>query len=296
MPGNELGKEQLGQLFQQHADTEIVEAHRNEAAFANDVYELADANGDKYVLRVLRLQVPETVAMEADLQDRLRANGVNTPHYIKLANESYVGESDGLRFTLSQFIEGKVPKAANPQLIKSFGAVTARMHEAWEGAEIPRSKMQWLHPENAEKDLAEYEGEYGSRLNRLVGVKDQLFKLGLPEAVIHGDLWLGNVFADGDEVTAVFDLETAQNGIRILDLGRTYASMRLETELPADEIIEQLFEGYNSTASKPLTQAEKHSFGLVIAYVSGVCAIWHAAQGTEYTESYLRFGEEQLKS
>lgn len=295
MLNNEIGKEQLGQLFHQHTDTEIVEAHRNEAAFANDVYELADANGDKYVLRVLRLQVPETVAMEANLQDRLRANGVNTPHYIKLANESYVGESDGLRFTLSQFIEGKVPKVANPKLIKSFGAVTARMHEAWEGAEIPRSKMQWLHPENAEKDLAEYEGDYRSRLNRLIGVKDELFKLGLPEAVIHGDLWLGNVFADGDEVAAVFDLETAQNGIRLLDLGRTYASMRLETELPADEIIEQLFEGYDSTASKPLTHAEKDSFGLVIAYVSGVCAIWHAAQGTEYTESYLRFGEEQLK-
>lgn len=295
MPNSELGKEQLGQLFHQHADTEIVEAHRNDAAFANDVYELADANGDKYVLRVLRLQVPETVAMEADLQDRLRANGVNTPHYIKLANDSYVGEADGLRFTLSQFIEGKVPKAASPELIKSFGAVTARMHEAWEGAEIPRSKMQWLHPENAEKDLAEYEGEYRARLNRLVGVKDELFKLGLPEAVIHGDLWLGNVFAGDDKVTAVFDLETAQIGIRLLDLGRTYASMRLETELSADEIIEQLFEGYDSTASKALTQAEKDSFGLVIAYVSGVCAIWHAAQGTEYTEPYLRFGEEQLK-
>ncbi len=294
MPNKDLGKEQLGQLFHQHSDTEIVEAHRNEAAFANDVYELADANGNKYVLRVLRLQVPETVAMEADLQDRLRANGVNTPHYIKLANDSYVGEADGLRFTLSQFIEGKVPQAASPKLIKSFGAITARMHEAWEGAEIPRSRMQWLHPENAEEDLTQYEGVYRTRLDRLVGVKEELFKLGLPEAVIHGDLWLGNVFADADEITAVFDLETAQNGVRILDLGRTYASMKLETELPADEIIMQLFEGYDSAAQKKLTQAEKDNFGLVIAYVSGVCAIWHAAQGTEYTVPYLNFGEEFL--
>jgi hypothetical protein len=58
----------------------------------------------------------------------------------------------------------------------------------------------------------------------------------------------------------------------------------------------QSHEGYDSTASQPLTQAEKDSFGLVIAYVSGVCAIWHAAQGTEYTEPYLEFGEEQLKT
>jgi Ser/Thr protein kinase RdoA (MazF antagonist) len=287
---------ELSKLFHHYAPDELVASEKNGAAFANDVYELADSNGDRYVLRVLRLQAPETVAMEADLQDRLRANGINTPHYLELANGSYVGESEGLRFTLSQFIDGAVPKEASLGLIKSFAAVTARMHDAWDGVNTPRSKMQWLHPENADQDLAEYSGEFQSRLDKLINVKEKLFSLNLPEAVIHGDLWLGNVFADGDEVTAVFDLETAQNGIRLLDLGRTYASMKLETDFTSEEIIEQLFTGYDSTANIPLTLAEKENFGLVIAYVSGVVAIWHVANGTEYAEQYIRFGEEFLRN
>lgn len=294
MPRKELEREQLNQLFHQYSELEIVQSHRNNAAFANDVYELSDSNDDRYVLRVLRLQLPETVTMEAALQDRLKASNINTPHYIKFANGSYVGEVDEMRFTLSQYIEGEVPQIATLELIHSLGTITSQMHQAWQGATIPRSKMQWLHPENAQNALDEYDGKYKSALTRLINVKDTLFSLSLPETVIHGDLWLGNVFAEGNKVTAVFDLETAQFGIRLLDLGRTYVSMRLETDYLPEIILRQLFDGYDITAKNPLTKVEKDNFGLVVAFVSGVCAVWHAAQGTNYAEPYLKFGEEAL--
>ena len=287
---------ELSELFHQHAPEDVVASEKNGAAFANDVYNLRITNGTEYVMRILRLQLPETVAMEADLQDRLKAAGINTPHYVSFANGEYVGEHNGLRFTISQFIEGKVPETATLNLIEDFGATTARMHDAWEGAIIPRSKMQWLHPENAANNLADYAGAYRTRLDSLIAAKNKLFSLELPEAIIHGDLWLGNVFASDDRVTAIFDLETAQNAIRVLDLGRTYASMKLETDFASDEIIDRLFRGYDSTARIPLTEMEKDNFHLVIAYVAGVCAIWHAAQDTEYTEPYLGFGEEFLDS
>jgi Ser/Thr protein kinase RdoA (MazF antagonist) len=110
--------------------------------------------------------------------------------------------------------------------------------------------------------------------------------------VIHGDLWLGNVFAEGDRVTAVFDMETAEHTYRILDLARTYLSARRETELDPKTLLDTLYEGYNSAAATPLTAEERSNFGLAFQYVAGVCALWNALHDVgRGAEIYLDLGE-----
>ncbi|MDQ5972461.1 MAG: homoserine kinase type [Patescibacteria group bacterium] len=289
-----LDTPELNQLFHSYVDDELVSSERNPDAFANDVYNLTDMNGQRYVMRVLKTQLPETVQVEAAMQIRLAEAGVRTPAYIELEGGGFVGMHDGTSFTLSKRIEGEAPKSASLELVADFGATLAKLHNSLEGMDVPPSKMQWFNLNNAEEDLAAYDGPLKDKLTNLIENGKSLFELDLPKSVTHGDLWLGNVFADGDKVTAVFDLETAENTYRIIDLARTYLSMRMETEYSSQELIDKLLDGYNAAAKEPLTAEERKAFGLAVAYAAGVCATWNAAHNTRYSGPYIALGEEAL--
>lgn len=290
-----VNKEQLNHLFHAYSPTDLIEVERNGAAFANEVYNLTDNEGRKFVMRVLKIQDPATVNLEAQIQTKLSEAGIRTPHYLELGNNNFVGEENGLHFTLSRHIEGEAPAEVSPELVADFGATLARIHDCLKGIVVPPNKMQWFDPRIAQQDLDAYDGPLKPQLIDLVGTGKTLLNLGLPEAVIHGDLWLSNTFAADGKVTAVFDFETAQNTARIIDLARTYTSMKRETDMPSDQIIQLLTAGYDSVATVPLTPDEKSNFKLAIAYVSGVVAAWHAANGTRYTGPYIDIGEEILK-
>ncbi len=283
----------LSELFHHYAPDELAASEKNGDAFANDAYNLRAANGTEFVMRILKLQLPETVEREVEMQHRLAEVGIGTPHYLTFDNGKHVGEHNGLAFTLSERIAGEVPKIASFGLIRSFGSTLAQFHDALEDTDVPFSKMQWFQPKNVHEDLEKYEGGLKPAITKLIADGEQLFQTDLPQTLIHGDLWLGNVFAEGDEVTAVFDMETAEHNYRIIDLARTFLSMRLETDYTREEIIDMLFSGYDEVATKPLTQEEKDSFGLAISYTAGVCALWHELNGTRYAGNYLGFGEEK---
>lgn len=283
---------ELNNLFHVYSPIDLVEATRNEAGYANEVYNLTDAEGGRFVMRILKIQDPATVNLEATMQGRLNSAGIRAPQYLKLAAGSYVGNQDGKRFTLSEYIEGSIPTVVSAALVCDFGATLARIHDCLDGVVIPPNKMQWFDPAIAQEDLDAYSGSLKTRISALVRKGDELLNLGLPEAVIHGDLWLSNVFAKDDKVAAVFDFETAQNTVRIIDLARTYTSMRRETDLSSTQIIDLLVEGYDSAASQQLTKAERETMRLAISYVSGVVAAWHAANGTTNAETYIDIGEE----
>lgn len=293
MSNTPLSTSELNEFFHQYSPDELATSEKNGDAFANDTYNLRAANGTEYVMRILKLQPPEMVEHEAEMQHRLAEVGIGTPHYLAFRSGKHIGEHDGLSFTLSERIPGEVPKTASLELISSFGSTLAQFHDALKDTEVPFSKIQWFQPKNVHEDLEKYDGELKPDITKLITDGEQLFQTGLPQTLIHGDLWLGNVFAEGDEVTAVFDMETAEHNYRIIDLARTYLSMRLETEYSKDEIIDELFAGYDAAANRPLTQEEQDSFGLAISYTAGVCALWHELNGTRYAGNYLGFGEEK---
>lgn len=289
-----LDTDQLTKLFQLYSPSDLSGSERNKAAFANDVYNITDSDGQKYVMRILKNQPAENVALEAQMQRRLTEAELGTPTYIEIAPGNYVGEREGTRFTLSKFIEGRAPQAATLNLIQDLGATFAKLHDALEGIIIPPSDMQWFNPANAQKDLAKYDGPLKGSLALLISSGLTIFGLNLPRAVTHGDLWLGNVFAKDDKVAAVFDLETAEDTIRIIDLARAYASLRFNTDFTAYDISGRLFTGYDSAARNLLSQAERSNFNPTIAYVAGVCATWNALHGTRYADPYITVGKEAL--
>lgn len=290
-----LNNEQLSDIFHDYSTADIVEANRSTEAFANEVYDVTDSENQRFFLKILKTRLPEVVATEVQMQQRLLANGLHTPEYIEIKPGEYVGSHGDTRFILSRYISGESPKVVTPELIESFGATLAKIHDALKGVDIPPSNMQWLNPERVQDDLNGYEGDIKPEIVKLVDAGKVIFDRNLPMAVTHGDLWMSNVFAENNTITTVFDLETAEYSVRLVDLARTYTSMRFNSELSSDEIIEVITSGYDSVAKTPFTAEERADFNLAIAFVAGACATWHAVHGTRYRDPYIKFGNEALE-
>jgi Ser/Thr protein kinase RdoA (MazF antagonist) len=289
-----LDTQQLSSMFHDYSTADIVEATRSTEAFANEVYDVTDSEGRRFFLKILKTQLPEVVSTEVQMQKRLLASGLGTPEYLEIKPGEYVGTHGDTRFILSKYISGESPTDVTPELIESFGVTLARIHNALQGVEIPPSNMQWLNLERVEDDLAGYDGDVKPAIVNLVQAGKVIFERDLPKVVTHGDLWMSNVFAENNTITTVFDLETAEYTVRLVDLARTFTSMKFNSDLTSSQIIELLAKGYDSAAELPLTPEERANFNLAIAFVAGACATWHAVHGTRYRDPYIKFGNEAL--
>jgi Ser/Thr protein kinase RdoA (MazF antagonist) len=284
----------LTELFHTYSPESIVKAVRNTEAFANEVYDVTDAKDQRYFLKILKQQSSRAIATEAQMQQHLLQAGIKTPEYIEITPGSYVGEQNGTRCILSRYIPGASPKSVTPGLIESLGATLAKLHDALDGIIVSPNAMQWLNSARVAHDLSGYDGPVRKDLDTLFSASRPLFERRLPLAVIHGDLWMSNVFAKNDKITTVFDLETAEYTVRLIDLARTFTSMRFNSDYPAKTITDALTKGYNAAAKTPLSPAEQDSFDMAIGHVAAACATWHAVHGTRYRDPYIRFGKEAL--
>ena len=284
----------LNAMFHRYSELDIVSATKSEEAFASDVYDVVTSNGERYFMKILRSQDPSVIATEAAMQQRLLAAGIATPQYIEMSPGLYVGTHNNERFLLSKYIPGRSPEMVTPKLIESLGATLARLHDCLDGIVIPKNDMQWLNPEKVQHDLDAYDGKMKRTLTELVDYGSTIFASNLPLAVTHGDLWLSNVFAENDQVTTVFDLETAGETVRLVDIARTYTSIRFNSQFSADDVLRGLVTGYDSATTHPLTAEEHAHIHRAIAYVCGACATWHAVHGTRYAEPYIAFGTESM--
>jgi len=286
----------LNGLFSEFSDASLVAVTKSEEAFANEVFDVTSSDDQRYFLKILKEQSPKAIAVEAQMQQRLINAGLGTPEYLEIRSGNYVGEHGGEKFVLSKYIPGESPKTVTPKLVASLGATLARIHRCFEGVTIPDNDMQWLNLERAERDIASYSGPAKSTLSNLISFGRIIFDHDLPKAITHGDLWLSNVFTADDEVTTVFDLETAERTVRIIDLARTYTSLRFNSDYSSGEIVDMLTAGYNSEAEQALSEEEMQSMNRAIAYTCGVCATWHAIHGTRYKDPYIQLGSEAMSS
>jgi len=118
---------------------------------------------------------------------------------------------------------------------------------------------------------------------RLQQVRDDvlhLYDAGLPVANIHGDLWASNVFAENGRITAVFDLETTEKTLRVIDLGRTAIDLTLDmkrTSVP--DVLEILRDGYDEVDA--LTHKERDALPDAFRLATVACSAWRTTRSTQ---------------
>jgi len=185
-----------------------------------------------------------------------------------------MAERDGVAWTLLPFIEGG-HLGSDAASLTSLGAVMARMHEVPPAECFPTEfKMGWTLFERMFAH-AEESGERTPFPWMLRGESTALresIPAGLPQGILHGDLFPDNVLGSEGEVTAILDLEEAWIGPRAFDLVMAYVGFGWDGSEPSEERWQALLSGYQSVRS--LTEDEWSALPNLHRYATLSIAAW----------------------
>jgi homoserine kinase type II len=144
------------------------------------------------------------------LMEHLAARGLNCPQPVKNKQGGMLGRVAGRPAAVVTFLDGMWIRRPNAGHCAAVGEALANLH--LDGADFPMKRPNALSVENW-RPLFEHAGARGDSVrpglcNEIVRELDVLEKAwprGLPEGVIHADLFPDNVFFLGDRLSGLID-------------------------------------------------------------------------------------------
>lgn len=188
--------------------------------------------------------------------------GYPAPRLIQTRDGAMVGERDGWCVLITTFVEGQVQEPTADSL-QALGAALGRLHRLTllpPGAPAPAVGWSWWHVDQAVPAILAQYAQVAVALpvawratfsQFCATVQIMGARQGLPQAIIHGDGWAGNLVQTSAGQRVLIDWEPAGLGLAILDLGRSllYGHYDLDTPLsvpiqPSPWRINALIDGY----------------------------------------------------
>jgi homoserine kinase type II len=253
-------------------------------------------NDGYYVIRTLIRQSRAGAEDEYFIQRQLNAADINTPQYIKNKDDSIVSLLNGKPAVISKKLEGSRQADDTLNLAEDMGRTLAKIHLTLQNITIRPNQQQWFDPINTKKQLERYNGPDKNFIEQKTEEYSPILTRGLPMAITHGDFHTKNIFSHNDTVTAVFDFESAQYTVRLLDIARLYLTYRKVTNLDPSAILTAIIKGYESVIPYGLTQREYKELSNTFIYVALLSSVSIYNHGNSFSSGkYLDIAKLLIK-
>lgn len=234
-----------------------------------------------FIIKILVNETEAQVENHLAILNQLEVVGLKTATLLKSPNEKYIFRNQRLLATMSPTIEGVYPSNIDAQLCSEIGKILALFHSAVK--RLPNQNVGWLNPERLKSVNANGNALMQQAVD-LTKSELQIYKLGLPTGIIHGDFFDTNLFVDPKNVhhiTTVFDFEESEYNIFLVDLVRSVLAVCKSRDGLSlnQELFTGMLQGYDSV--RKLTRQEREHLLSVINYVAGMTAIWFMNNGYE---------------
>lgn len=204
-----------------------------------------------------------------DLLDHLAANDCPVPRTIHDREGASHRFHEGKALALIEFLPGVSVSEPTAGQARSVGAALAKVHLA--AASFPQRRTntmglaRWnqLLTDCGEDGLNLIHPELARIVQREITSLTRSWPLGLPEGVVHADLFPDNVLMLGEEVTGLIDFYFACTDILAYDVAVTHAAWCFSDDGTRfdPEISRALLEGYESV--RPLSDEERAALPLL---------------------------------
>jgi homoserine kinase type II len=157
------------------------------------------------------------------LMEHLAARGINCPQPVKNKNGAALGELAGRPATLVTFLEGLWIRRPNVSHCQALGEVMAALHKAGDGFKLRRANaLGYASWKGLALSVSGRADEIAPDLTALIKEEaseiEKAWPKGLPEGVIHADLFPDNVFFLGKKLSGLIDFYFACNDLLAYDI------------------------------------------------------------------------------
>ena len=269
----EVGDDEANELLNQAGLSNLNSMEILQGGWDNTNILLNLSDASKVVLKVWNANTVEEVRRVVARHCHLDEHGIATAVPIQLANGSLIAEKGGMAWTLLPFVEGGM-LGTDEESLKSLGQTLAQLQQIPTTDCFPDDyRMGW----SLFEEMFEIADDTNSWSDFLISLKKETDTLreqipaGLPQGILHGDLFPDNIIGDG-AVAAILDLEEAFIGPCAFDLMMAFVGFGWNEEGPVNERWKALLEGYESV--RPLSREERFALPALHRYATLSIAAW----------------------
>ena len=250
----------------------ILEVKKTPYGIGNDNFFVTIDDGQSYVFRMLWTQTIEGLKNEIAIGEQLALVGIKTPQLLKNIDGKYFYQKNEYNLTATKKIEGVHPDILNPGVRQSIGRLLGTFHQSV--TTLPINTPQWLDPAEALREVSKVKlnTDLKKEAKKRIEENRRIFDLDLPSGIIHGDLYSGNLLLTPENELVVFDFETAERNLLIVDIARALLSCCIESLYINDTFVGEFLKGYEEV--RALAKDEKMHLKEASLFVSGAVAGW----------------------
>ena len=247
----------------------IISFHGIKKGIENTNYLLKSKN-NKYILtifekRVLKKEIPFFM----ELMDILNSFKISCPKPLKTKNKNYLIKLKKKSACVVSFLEGKDKKLLKTNDCFAIGKSIARMHIITKKIKLNRKNSMGI--DNLEPLLKSIKFKSKKTSNLKIFLKNNLKNIRknwpkkLPKGIIHGDLFIDNIFFKKNKLSGIIDFYFAANDYFMYEIAICINALCFDSKKREFSInkqkIKNLIRGYESI--KQISLKEKSSLNIL---------------------------------
>ena len=177
---------------------------------------LLKSKNSKFILtifekRVLKKEIPFFI----NLMDRLSSLGVNCPRPLKNKNGKFLINIQNKTACIVSFLKGKDKKNLTPKNCYEVGRLIAQIHMYTKKMRLYRVNSMGIKKLKPLVKKIKFKSREFNNLERFLHINlkyiNKKWPKNLPSGIIHGDLFIDNIFFKDDKLSGIIDFYFAAN-------------------------------------------------------------------------------------
>ncbi len=243
----------------------ILSFHGIKKGIENTNYLLKSKN-KKYILTIFEKRVSKKeIPFFMELMDILNSSNISCPKPLKTYNKNYLIKLKNKSACIVSFLEGKDKKSLKTIDCLAIGKSIARMHLITKKIKLIRKNSMGINNLNPLLKSIKFKSKETSNLknflkNNLKNIRKNWPKK-LPKGIIHGDLFIDNIFFKKNKLSGIIDFYFAANDYFMYEIAICINALCFEFKnkkfVMNKNKIKSLIRGYESI--KKISLKEKNS-------------------------------------
>ena len=224
----------------------------------------------KFILTIFEKRVSnKEIPFFMKLMDRLNNSKINCPKPLRTINGNYLIKLKNKTACIVSFLEGKDKKKLNSKNCFEIGKIIAQMHLVTKKIKLFRKNSMGVKNLNPLLKSIKFKSKKSNNLekflvNNLKNIKKNWPKK-LPKGIIHGDLFIDNIFFKKNKFSGIIDFYFAANDYLMYEIAICINALCFDKKNSKFKInkqkIKNLIKGYESI--KKISLKEKKSLNIL---------------------------------
>ena len=231
---------------------------------------LLKSKNKKYILTIFEKRVSKKeIPFFMELMDELNTSKLNCPKPLKNKDGKYLINLKNKTACIVSFLQGKDKKSLNPKNCYDVGRVIAQMHLHTKKIKIFRKNSMGVKNLNPLLKSIKFKSKKFTNIDKFLKINfDNIKKRWpkkLPGGIIHGDLFIDNIFFKNNKLSGIIDFYFAANDYFMYEIAICINALcfdKINTKFKINKSkIKNLIKGYESIRN--ISLKEKKSLNIL---------------------------------